>query len=122
MDQIKATSIFEDYSDIAMEKGNEGFHPSEMSISITDSRFDKELVFTDADHYMEVATKSGVPFSTATPVHKHSEASEMAEQQKAERRQSAIDRYRETQTEKAWDEQEKVDETLTEDKGDSHSN
>ena len=84
--------------------------PSEADLSITDSRFDRELAFTDADHYISVATKSGVPISSGTPVHKHSEASEMAEQQKAEMRRSAIDRYADTQTKKAWESQGKVEE------------
>ena len=46
--------------------------PEAGSFSITDSTFDRELAFTDAAHYISVATKSGVPISSGTPVHKHS--------------------------------------------------
>jgi serine/threonine protein kinase len=68
--------------------------PEGISISITDSLLDRDLCFTDADHYIQVATQSGVPVPlSGTPVHRHAEASTVAEQQKAEMRQTAIDRH-----------------------------
>lgn len=71
------------------------------SLSVTDSHLDRELAFTDQDHYLNVAKASGVPVVQGTPVHKHADASDLAERQKAEVRQSAIERYA-SETEGQW--------------------
>ena len=74
---------------------------SRTSLSVTDSHLDRELAFTDKDHYLNVARASGVPVAEGTPVHKHADASDLAERYKAEVRQSAIERYA-SETQGKW--------------------